>query len=165
MAIDMLSRRGYSVTALTSKTTAAGYLKGLGATEVCNVKELELGTRPLEKAIWAGAIDNLGSDVLAWLTRTTKPFGNIASIGLVAGIELSTTVMPFILRGISLLGINSTEVPRDLRIAVWNRIADDLAPVHLDQIVRREITLADLPDYFPEYIDGNVIGRTIVRLA
>ncbi len=164
MAIDMLSRRGYSVTALTGKTTAADYLKDLGATEVCNVKELELGARPLEKAVWGGAIDNLGSDVLAWLTRTTKPLGNIASIGLVAGIDLSTTVMPFILRGISLLGINSVEVPRDLRIAVWNRIADDLAPAHLDQIAHREIALDDLPRYFPEYIDGTVTGRTIVRL-
>ncbi len=164
MAIDMLSRRGYSVTALTSKKDATEYLKDLGATEVRNVKELELGTRPLEKAIWGGAIDNLGSEILAWLTRTTKPFGNVASIGLVAGIELSTTVMPFILRGISLLGINSVEVPRDLRITVWNRIADDLAPAHLDQIAHREIELGDLPRYFPEYIDGTVTGRTIVRL-
>jgi NADPH2:quinone reductase len=165
VAIDMLSRRGYSVTALTSKSTASEYLEGLGATEVCNVKELELGERPLEKAIWGGAIDNLGGAVLAWLTRTTKPYGNIASIGLVAGIELSTTVMPFILRGISLLGINSVEVPRNLRIAVWNRIAGDLAPAHLDRIAHREIALADLPGLFPDYIDGNVTGRTIVRLS
>jgi NADPH2:quinone reductase len=82
----------------------------------------------------------------------------------VTGIELSTTVMPFILRGVSLLGINSVEVPRDLRIAVWNRIAGDLAPAHLDQIANREIALADLPDCFVDYIDGNVTGRTIVRL-
>jgi NADPH2:quinone reductase len=165
VAIDMLSNRGYSVTALTSKTTANKYLEALGATEIINVKELELGGRPLEKAIWGGAIDNLGGDVLAWLTRTTKPYGNIASIGLVAGIELSTTVMPFILRGVSLLGINSVEVPRDLRITVWNRIADDLAPAHLDRIANREIALNDLPDYLPAYIDGSVIGRTIVRLS
>jgi acrylyl-CoA reductase (NADPH) len=165
VAIDMLSRRGYSVTALTSKTTANEYLEALGATEILNLKDLELGGRPLEKAIWGGAIDSLGGDVLAWLTRTTKPYGNIASIGLVAGIELSTTVMPFILRGVSLLGINSVEVPRDLRIAVWNRIADDLAPAHLDRIVNREITLTELPDYLPGYIDGTVTGRTIVRLT
>lgn len=165
VAIDMLSSRGYSVTALTSKTTANEYLEELGATEILNVRELELGGRPLEKAVWGGAIDNLGGDVLAWLTRTTKPYGNIASIGLVAGIELSTTVMPFILRGVSLLGINSVEAPRDLRIAVWNRIAGDLAPAHLDQIANREISLADLPNYFADYIDGNVTGRTIVRLS
>jgi len=165
VAIDMLSQRGYRVTALTSKTTANEYLQGLGASEILNIRDLELGERPLEKAIWGGAIDNLGGAVLAWLTRTTKPYGNIASIGLVTGIELSTTVMPFILRGISLLGINSVDVPRDLRIAVWNRIAGDLAPAHLDQIANREIALADLPHYFADYIDGNVTGRTIVRLS
>ena len=165
VAIDMLSSRGYSVTALTSKTTANEYLEELGATEILNVRELELGGRPLEKAVWGGAIDNLGGDVLAWLTRTTKPYGNIASIGLVAGIELSTTVMPFILRGVSLLGINSVEAPRDLRIAVWNRITDDLAPAHLDRIVNREIALTDLPDVLPGYIDGTITGRTIVRLT
>ena len=165
VAIDMLSQRGYSVTALTSKTTANEYLQGLGASEILNIKDLELGERPLEKAIWGAAIDNLGGAVLAWLTRTTKPYGNIASIGLVTGIELSMTVMPFILRCISLLGINSVDVPRDLRIAVWNRIAGDLAPAHLDQIANREIALADLPHYFADYIDGNVTGRTIVRLS
>jgi acrylyl-CoA reductase (NADPH) len=165
VAIDMLSRRGYSVTALTSKTTANEYLHSLGADKILNTRELELGDRPLEKAVWGGAIDNLGGAILAWLTRTTRSYGNIASIGLASGIELSTTVMPFILRGVSLLGINSVEAPRDLRITVWNRIAADLAPAHLDQIVNREITLADLPQYFPDYIDGKVTGRTIVRLS
>ena len=163
-AIDMLSRLGYRVTAMTSKADANDYLETLGASEILNVKALELGQRPLEKAVWGGAIDNLGGEVLAWLTRTTTSYGNIASIGLVAGIELSMTVMPFILRGVSLLGINSVEVPRDLRIAVWNRIADDLAPAHLDRIVTREIALTELPDRLPEYIDGSVTGRTIVRL-
>lgn len=165
VAIDMLSRRGYSVTALTSKTSANEYLAGLGATEILNVKDLDMGVRPLENAIWGGAIDSLGGDILGWLTRTTKPNGCIASIGLAAGIDLSTTVMPFILRGISLLGINSVEVSRELRIAVWNRIAGDLAPAHLDMIVNREVALADLPAVFPAYIDGAVTGRTIVRLA
>ena len=165
VAIDMLSQRGYDVTALTSKTTATEYLKSLGATEVVNIKTLELGERPLEKTIWGGAVDSLGGDILAWFTRTTRPNGNIASIGLVAGIDLSTTVMPFILRSINLLGINSVEVPRELRIAVWNRVAGDLAPVHLDGIINREIELADLSGYFTDYIDGTVMGRTIVRLS
>jgi NADPH2:quinone reductase len=165
MAIDMLAGRGYSVTALTSKTSADDYLKALGANEIMNIKSLEIGSRPLEKAIWAGAIDNLGGEILGWLTRTTLPYGNIASIGLAAGLELSTTVMPFILRGVSLLGINSVEVPGALRLEVWNRIAADLAPRHLADIASREIALQDLPDHFQEYIDGQVIGRTIVRLA
>jgi NADPH2:quinone reductase len=165
IAVDMLSRSGYQVSAMTSKTTADQYLSDLGAAQIINLPEQELGTRPLETARWAGAVDNLGGDVLAWLTRTTQPYGNIASIGLVAGVELNTTVMPFILRGISLLGINSVEVPRDLRIKVWNRIAGDLAPAHLDLIASHEVALDDLDGCFQAYIDGRVTGRTVVRLA
>lgn len=164
VAIDMLSARGYEVTAMTSKTTADDYLRALGATDIMNVGHDDLGTKPLEKAIWAGAIDNLGGDILGWFTRTTKPYGNIASIGLAAGIDLSTTVMPFILRGVALLGINSVEVPRDLRIEVWKRIASDLTAPHINEIANREIALEELPAAFPAYIDGQVVGRTIVRL-
>jgi len=165
MAVDMLAGRGYSVTAITSKTNADEYLRTLGADQILNLKELELGSKPLEKALWAGAIDNLGGEFLGWLTRTMKPHGNIASIGLAAGVELSTTVMPFILRGINLLGINSVDVPRQLRLEVWDRIAGDLRPPHLEQIANREVTLEHLPEYFQDYIDGQVIGRTIVRLT
>jgi len=164
MAVDMLNGRGYEVTALTSKKTAEQYLQTLGATEVLDFGELEFGSKPLEKAIWAGAIDSLGGEILGWFTRTTKPGGNIASIGLAAGIELSTTVMPFILRGVNLLGINSVEISRDERLTVWDRIASDLRPAHLAQIANREVTLDELPDAFEEYIAGNVTGRTVVRL-
>jgi len=164
MAVDMLCGRGYEVTALTSKTSADDYLHTLGATEILNLKKLELGSRPLEKAIWAGAVDSLGGEVLGWFTRTTKPGGNIASIGLAAGIELSTTVMPFILRGINLLGINSVEISRSERLAVWERIAKDLKPAHLSQIANREVSLDELPDSFDAYIAGEVTGRTIVCL-
>ncbi len=165
IAIDMLSGRGYDVTAITSKDSADEYLRGLGASDILHLATLEISKKPLDKARWAGAIDNLGGDVLGWLTRTTQPYGNIAAIGLVAGIELPTTVMPFILRGVSLLGIHSVEVPRALRIAVWNRIADDLRPAHIDRIAAREVSLDELPEVFPAYIDGQVTGRTIVRLA
>jgi len=164
IAIDMLSARGYDVTAMTSKTTADEYLRNLGASDIMNIGHHQLGTKPLEKAIWAGAIDSLGGDILGWFTRTTKPYGNIASIGLAAGIELSTTVLPFILRGVTLLGINSVEVPRDLRIEVWNRIASDLSAPHIDAIANREILLDELPAAFAAYIDGQVVGRTIVKL-
>lgn len=164
MAIDMLSGLGYQVSALTSKVTAEAYLKTLGAVEILNFKDIDFGSRPLEKAIWGGAIDSLGGEVLGWFTRTTRPGGNIASIGLAAGIELSTTVMPFILRGVNLLGINSVEISRAERLAVWDRIASDLRPAHLAQIANREVTLDELPDSFDEYIAGNVTGRTIVCL-
>jgi acrylyl-CoA reductase (NADPH) len=165
MAVDMLSARGYDVTAITRKDAASGYLRGLGASEIKNPAELDYGSRPLEKAIWAGAIDSLGGDMLGWFTRTTQPYGNIASIGLAAGVELSTTVMPFILRGVNLLGINSVEVPPALRDTVWQRIATDLRPQHLAEIANREVTLAELPSVFQAYIDSAVTGRTIVRLS
>jgi NADPH2:quinone reductase len=165
LAVDMLSGAGYSVTAMTSKGDAADYLHSIGATEILNLKGLELGNRPLEKAIWAGAIDNLGGEVLGWLTRTTQPYGNIASIGLAAGFALETTVMPFILRGVSLLGINSVGVPLDERSVVWQRVAGDLAPRHLDRIATREVPLDDIKGEFQRYIDGAVVGRTIIRLS
>jgi NADPH2:quinone reductase len=164
MAVDMLAGRGYAVTALTRKTDAEGYLRNLGADEILNLNDLEFGTRPLEKTLWAGAIDNLGGEMLGWLTRTTQPNGNIASIGLVAGVELSTTVLPFILRGINLLGINSVEVPRSVRVIIWNRIATDLRPTHLADIANHEVSLEELPESFQAYIDGRIVGRTIVSL-
>jgi NADPH2:quinone reductase len=164
VAIDMLAGRGYEVTALTSKSGAEDYLRGLGAASVLTMDEVDLGKRPLERAIWAGAIDNLGGEVLTWLTRTTGYYGNIASIGLAASHKLNTTVMPFILRGVSLLGINSVETPRAQRLDVWHRMAGDLKPRHLDKIVTREVTLDELPDAFGGYIEGKVKGRTLVRL-
>lgn len=164
VAIDIFSRRGYAVTALTHKPGAEAWLRGLGASDVQVLSAMKLGTRPLEKGLWGGAVDNLGGEVLGWLTRTTVPFGNIASIGLAAGAELHTTVMPFILRGVSLLGINSVEAPRELRLAVWRRLGDDLKPAHLDRIVTREVTLPELPACFDAYIAGQVTGRTLVRL-
>lgn len=164
-AIDMLAGLGYQVVALTGKRSAADYLHQIGAAEILYRDELEMGTRPLEKGRWAGAIDNLGGDVLGWLTRTTHPGGNIASIGLASSHELSTTVMPFILRGINLLGINSVVIPQTYKQAIWTRLSDDLAPRHLDQIVTRTVTLDGLPDTFDGYIRGEVTGRTVVKIA
>jgi acrylyl-CoA reductase (NADPH) len=163
-AIAMLAGLGFAVTALTSKTTADDYLRSLGARQVLHLKDQELGTKPLEKAIWGGAIDNLGGATLAWLTRTTVPLGNIASIGLAEGPELHTTVMPFILRGVSLLGINSVEVPRTLRLDTWRRLAGDLKPACLDRIAHREVDLDDLPRAFSAWTEGSIVGRCLVRL-
>lgn len=164
VAIDIFSGRGYDVTALTHKAEATDYLRSLGAADVQVLSGMSLGNRPLEKALWGGAVDSLGGDVLAWLTRTTVPFGTIASIGLAAGAQLATTVMPFILRGVSLLGINSNEIPHDLRLAIWRRLGTDLRPSRLDRIVRCEVALDDLPGCFEEYIAGRITGRTLVRL-
>jgi len=165
LAIDMLAGRGYKVVALTGKQAATAYLEKLGAARVLLREGLNLGSRPLEEAQWAGAIDNLGGEVLAWLTRTTNFWGNIASIGLAASPELKSTVVPFILRGVNLLGINSVYTPRPLRLAVWQRLASDLKPRHLDAIVTRTISLDELPQAFEPYVKGAVTGRAVVKIG
>jgi len=165
IAIDMLAGRGYDVVAVTGKSTEEAYLKGIGAQRILLRDDIDFGKRPMEKAQWAGAIDNLGGDYLAWLLRTADYGGNVASIGLAASHELHTTVMPFILRAVCLLGINSVDTPRDLRRAVWNRIGGDLKPRHLDAIGNRTIPFDELPAAFDAYIDGTVTGRTIVEIS
>ena len=164
IAIDMLAGRGYEVAALTGKASEEAYLRSLGARTILLRDELDLGKRPMEKAEWAGAIDNLGGDYLTWLTRTVNYGGNIASIGLAAGAALNTTVLPFILRAVCLLGINSVDTPRELRRAVWARIGSDLKPQHLDRIGQRTISFDELPGAFQHYIDGTVTGRTVVEI-
>lgn len=165
LAIDMLAGRGYEVVAVSGKPSADEYLQAIGAARVLRRGEINLGKRPLEAVLWAGAIDNLGGEVLTWLTRTVDFFGNIASIGLAASPELHTTVMPFILRGVSLLGINSVANPRELRLKVWDRIATDLRPRHLGRICARTIGFDELLAAFPAYVAGEVQGRTLVRIG
>lgn len=165
IAVDMLDGRGYEVVALTGKAEQIEYLKSIGAHKVLLRDEVDLGKRPMEKAQWGGAIDNLGGDVLTWLTRTVKYGGNIASIGLAASPTLNTTVLPFILRAVCLLGINSVDTPRNLRLQVWARIGGDLRPRHLDVISGRTIEFDELPDAFQAYIDGTVSGRTVVKIT
>ena len=164
-AIDMLAGLGYEVTAFTGKRDQDEYLHALGASRILYRDEVEMGTRPLERALWAGAVDNVGGDQLAWLTRTMQPESNIASIGLAGGFKLETTVMPFILRGVNLLGINSVHVGRDRRKRVWQRLASDLKPRCLDRIVTSEVALAELPGAFDGYLAGTVTGRAVVRLG
>ncbi|HEY6353397.1 MAG TPA: zinc-binding dehydrogenase [Burkholderiaceae bacterium] len=164
MAVDMLAARGYEVVAVSGKPEADEYLKALGAARVLRRQDINLGTRPLEAVEWAGAIDSVGGELLTWLTRTVDFWGNIASIGLAAGPELKTTVMPFILRGVTLIGINSSATRREWRLAVWKRIATDLRPRHLARIVTRTIDFDELPAAFPAYIEGKVTGRTVVRI-
>ena len=164
VAIDMLTGRGYEAIAVTGKATQEAYLREIGASRILLREQIDLGKRPMEKAQWGGAIDNLGGDYLTWLTRTVNYGGNIASIGLAASAALNTTVLPFILRAVCLLGINSVDTPSDLRRAVWARIGDDLKPQHLDTIGNRTISFDELPDAFQAYIDGTVTGRTVVKI-
>ena len=165
VAIDLLSGRGYEVVAVSGKSAADEYLRKLGAKQVLRRQELDLGSRPLEAVCWAGAIDNVGGAVLTWLTRTVDFWGNIASIGLTGGAELNTTVMPFILRGVNLLGINSSATPRELRLKVWERIGSDLKPRHLDLIATRTLRFDDLPAAFGAYLTGAVTGRAVVKIG
>ena len=165
VAIDMLAGRGYEVVALTGKATEEAYLREIGASRILLRDQIDLGKRPMEKAQWGGAIDNLGGDYLTWLTRTMNYGGNIASIGLAASHKLETTVMPFILRAVCLLGINSVDTPKELRRAVWARIGSDLKPQHLDTIGSKTISFDELPNAFQAYIDGTVTGRVVVQIA
>lgn len=165
IAVDMLDARGYEVFALTGKADRSDYLKSIGAREVLLRDEIDYGKRPMEKALYGGAIDNLGGDALAWLTRTVKYGGNIASIGLAASAGLETTVLPFILRAVCLLGINSVDTPRSLRLQVWKRIGGDLRPRHLDIIATETIEFDDLPGAFQAFIDGEVTGRLLVKIG
>ncbi len=165
VAIDILAGLGYEVVAISGKSEASAYLKELGASDVRSRQDLEIGKRPLEKAIWGGAIDNLGGEILAWFTRTVVPTGNIASIGLAASHELNTTVMPFILRGVNLLGINSVYCPVEVRHRVWQRLASDMRPRHLDKIVTGVVSLDEMSPVFERLVKGAATGRTVVRIG
>jgi acrylyl-CoA reductase (NADPH) len=163
VAVDLLAGLGYEVTAISGKDDQHEYLRHLGASQVLSRHSLELGRKPLEKPIWAGAVDPVGGETLAWLTRTMKQDGTIASCGLTAGVELHTTVMPFILRGVSLLGIDSVQCPMELRRRVWERLAGDMRPRHLKEMTRT-IHLEQLPETFDALLKGTVKGRVVVKI-
>ncbi len=164
-AISMFSGIGYAVTALSGKQQHEDYLKELGASEVIDRHSLEMGNRPLEKALFGGAVDNVGGDTLGWLTRTVAPWGNIGSVGLAGGVKLDTTVMPFILRGVSVLGINSLEMPVEVRDKAWARMCSDLKPQNLDLIAKQVIEFDQLPDAFDQFMNGSIVGRVVVKIS
>jgi NADPH2:quinone reductase len=164
LAINMLATRGYQVTALTGSTDAHRYLRSIGALAIIDRHDFSFGDRPLEKACWAGAIDNVGGEVLAGLTRHIDYFGNIASIGLASSATLHTTVMPFILRGVNLLGINSVANSRELRLRIWDRLGSDLRPRDLNTICPRTIPFSRLPSALSEFLGTKRRGRTLVDM-
>ena len=165
LAVDMLAKSGYHVVALTGKESESDYLRSLGAAEVMLRQNLDLTKiRPLDRGRWAGAVDNLGGDVLAWIASTMEQGGTIASIGLAASMKLNTTVAPFILRGVSLLGVDSGYIREPYRSGVWQRLATDLRPPHLASMSRR-IAFDQLPAIFDEYIAGHAKGRVVVDIA
>lgn len=164
LAVDMYSRAGYQVTAITGKLDEFDWLSQLGASQCISRHELHWPETPLASAQFAGALDNVGGDTLSGLTRVVKPWGNIASCGMAGGIGLNTTVMPFIIRGIGLLGINSAACPYPLRESLWARLASDWKPQHLDKIAGDTVTLPDLFAVFDRLMDGGGRGRVVVSL-
>lgn len=163
MAVSMLASQGFEVIAVTGKTEQHGFLRELGAAQVCGVEDLKLGNRPLESARFGGAIDNVGGDVLAGLIPAINLWGNVASVGLASSPQLSTTVMPFILRGVSILGISSTNAPMPLRQKLWQRMASDLKPKSLHKIHTGTTSLNEMADVFAAMLERKTIGRTIVK--
>ncbi|HEX9452084.1 MAG TPA: oxidoreductase [Burkholderiales bacterium] len=165
IAVDILARTGYHVVALTGKENESVYLKGLGAKEVMLRSQLDLAKiKPLDKATWAGAVDNLGGDVMSWIASTMQIGGTLASIGLAASHNFNTTVMPFILRGVSLLGIDSVNAPMPLREKVWKRLGSDLKPRQLKDIVTT-VEFAELPGVFKKIMDKEMRGRAVVKIV
>ena len=164
LAVDIYSRAGYQVTAVSGKLEEFDWLHELGASQCISRHDLHWPETPLASARFAGALDSVGGDTLSGLTRVIKPWGNIASCGMAAGIGLNTTVMPFIIRGIGLLGINSSGCPYPIREAIWQKLAGDWKPRHLDSIAADAVTLEGLPTVFERMLAGGARGRVLVDL-
>ena len=164
-AIDILNRLGFKVTAVTGKAkTADEYLQSLGATQILDRQQLDFTQRPLESAQWGSAIDTVGGEILSWLLRTTDLSGSVAACGLAAGVELNTSVMPFILRGVNLLGIASAYCPMPLRKDLWARLANDMRPTHLDQIINATLPLDKVLSVAEQMLAGQTQGRYLVAV-
>ncbi|MDQ3288730.1 MAG: YhdH/YhfP family quinone oxidoreductase [Pseudomonadota bacterium] len=163
LAVDIFSRAGYEVHAISGKPEHAGYLQAIGASVVLGRDALDTD-RPMESVRFGGGLDNVGGPMLSSLLAQTAPYGNVASAGLAASHELDATVMPFIIRGVSLLGIASAGTGRDIRQTVWEHLASDWKPAHLERICTRESKLEELPGVFDTMLAGQSLGRTIVAL-
>jgi len=165
LAVDIYSKAGYDVTAISGKEDEFEWLHELGAAQCISRHELYWPESPLASAQFAGALDNVGGDMLSGLTRVIKPWGNIASCGMAGGIGLDTTVMPFIIRGITLLGINSAGCAYPIRKELWRRLANEWRPRCLDRIATDDVTLDELPKVFERLLKGGGRGRTPVRVT
>lgn len=163
LAVAIFHKAGFKVHAISGKPEHVDYLKALGADEVLPRDALST-TRAMESTRFGGGLDNVGGPMLASLLAQTAPYGNVASAGLAASAELDATVMPFIIRGVSLLGVASAGTARDIRDEVWRRLASDWKPTTLEAICTREVDLEGLPGVFATMLAGGSQGRTLVRL-
>ncbi|MDA0236890.1 MAG: oxidoreductase [Proteobacteria bacterium] len=165
IAVDILAGLGYNVTAMTRKPEQEKYLRDIGAVEVLDIASIDLTKiRPLGRETWAGAVDNLGGDILSWMASTVKVGGVIASIGLASSFKFNTTVMPFILRGVTLAGIDSVNAEMSIRRKVWERLATDLRPRNLDRIVT-VVSFNELPSTFELVMQAKMRGRSVVKIS
>ncbi|MEG3592302.1 MAG: acryloyl-CoA reductase [Pseudomonadota bacterium] len=163
-SVDILNKMGYEVVALTRKKEATAYLKDIGAHKVIYPDDLDINKRALNKTLWAGAIDNLGGDTLSWVLTNIKKNGNVVSIGRAQKENFSTTVMPFIIRGINLLGVTSANCDKLERQEAWKKLSNDYLPNHIETIASETIEFDDLPTHFQKMLNGCVIGRTVVKI-
>lgn len=164
IAINLLTQAGYEAHAISGKVDQFEWLEHLGARQCISREDLHWGQNPLEKTRWAGCIDNVGGDMLAGISRVIDLWGNIASCGMAGGIGLNSTVFPFILRGVSLLGISSNNTPYDIRVQLWDRLANEWKPPQLDEICNNEVTLEEMGPVFKNMMKGGSLGRTVVRI-
>jgi alcohol dehydrogenase/acrylyl-CoA reductase (NADPH) len=163
ISVMVLNKLGYNVTAVTSKTDNIEYLKSIGAKKIINTKELDKESKPLEKGLWDGAVDTVGGNILANILAQTKDSGIVAACGLASNIKLDTTVMPFIIRGVKLWGINSVNTSKKRREFIWNEVANLIDFEKLSKSIK-EIGLEDLLDVFPKMLKGQTSGRYIVNV-
>ncbi|MCB9229206.1 MAG: YhdH/YhfP family quinone oxidoreductase [Deltaproteobacteria bacterium] len=164
LAVCIFAARGYRVTACSRKESARPFLSDIGADEWLHPDHFRGDPRPLEKGVWGAVVDNVGGPLLSALLPSVRLWGNVASIGLTSGHEFKTSVMPFILRGVSLLGISSANCPMPLRKIIWKRLAEDLKPTQLSKILQKEILFRDIPGAFSPFIEGTVLGRQLVLM-
>lgn len=164
VAIDLLTAAGYEVHAISGKVSEFDRLERLGARQCISRHDLHWGQKPLEKSAWAGCIDNVGGDMLAGISRSIDLWGNIACCGMAGNHGLNTTVFPMILRGVSLLGISSANCPIDIRRMLWDRLANEWKPPHLDEIITSEVCLDEMESVFQGMMKGDSIGRTVVKI-
>ncbi len=166
IGINILSALGYTVAASTGKSSEHDYLKVFGAIEIISREETSAeSNRPLEKERWAGSLDSVGGSTLAYLIRTTKYGGSIAAFGNTGGPNLNTTVFPFILRAINLLGIESVNCPMELRSNLWRRLASNYKPGHLLDRIGHEVPFEELPQALATILKGGTRGRTIIKIS
>lgn len=165
LGIDIFSQAGYAVHAISGKHEHFDWLRELGASECIDRHQLVFGHKPMDSARFGGALDTVGGDMLAGLLPLIAPDGNIALCGNAGGVAFSSTVLPFIIRGVSLLGIASVATSRPGREHIWQQLANAWKPLHLAQIATREVTLEEVPDVFARMLGGASLGRTVVRIA